>query len=48
MAERLGVDQVEVSRYEVGERIPAFDRLVTLCSILGVTIEDLAQARSAA
>lgn len=41
LAARLGVSQVAISQWESGRTHPAFEKIIRLADILGVTIDEL-------
>lgn len=41
LAERISVRQADVARWEVGERCPRLDIIVTLADAVGVQVRDL-------
>ncbi len=45
IAQRIGVTEAAMTAYERGERKIPVERLIAICKILGITIEDLYQER---
>jgi transcriptional regulator with XRE-family HTH domain len=41
LAEKVGVSQQNISRWETGEVIPKIDKLKRIAEVLGCTINDL-------
>jgi transcriptional regulator with XRE-family HTH domain len=41
LAEKIGVPQQNISRWETGEVIPKIDKLKLIAEVLGCTINDL-------
>jgi len=41
LADRLGVSRQSVSKWETGEAYPETDKLITLCDMFGVSMDDL-------
>lgn len=41
LAERLGVSRQSVSKWETGEAYPETDKLIALCDIFGVSLDDM-------
>lgn len=41
LADKLGITQANISRYEVGEQGPDFETLINLSEIFSVSLEDL-------
>jgi len=41
LAEKIGVPQQSISRWETGEVIPKIDKLKLIAKVLGCTINDL-------
>ena len=44
LAEKVGVTNVTISRYENGEREPSFTEFIKLCEVLGMRIEDFIES----
>ena len=40
LAEKVGVTDVTISRYENGEREPSFTEFIKLCEVLGMKLDD--------
>ena len=40
LAEKVGVTDVTISRYENGAREPSFTEFIKLCEVLGMKLED--------
>jgi putative transcriptional regulator len=45
VAQRLGVDQTTVSKWENGEALPRADKLFEIASLYGVKVDDIFLAR---
>ena len=41
LAEKLGVHQKDISRWENGERTPALETFAKICRILKVSVDDM-------
>ncbi len=41
LADKIGVSRQTVSKWELGESCPDFDKIVPLCEVFGITSDEL-------